>query len=99
MHPSFGGRLRSGRYNPLLADRDAFPSEPSRRTTRWPVRANSSGENGNKRREQVAGYNLQPGECFVHKQGRVLYGKTYLDELILTSQNLVLLKTVKSRGW
>jgi LSD1 subclass zinc finger protein len=43
----------------------------------------------------VAGYNLQPGEAFVHRQGRVLYDRTYLDELILTSQSLVLLRTVK----
>jgi len=46
----------------------------------------------------VAGYNLQPGECFVHKHDRVLHGGAYLDELILTSQSLVLLKTVR-KGW
>ena len=43
----------------------------------------------------MAGYNLQPSESFVHKQDRVRHGGTwanYTDELILTSQNLVLVK-------
>jgi hypothetical protein len=43
----------------------------------------------------VAGYALQPGEAFVHRQVGVRHGGTwanYTDELILTSQNLVLLK-------
>lgn len=42
----------------------------------------------------MAGYNLQPGESFVHKHDRVLHGglwANYTDELILTSRNLVLL--------
>jgi hypothetical protein len=43
----------------------------------------------------VAGYNLQPGEAFVYKHVGVRHGGAYLDELILTSQRLVLLKTVK----
>lgn len=43
----------------------------------------------------MAGYNLQPGECFVHKQDRALHNGAYLNELILTSQSLVLVKTIK----
>jgi LSD1 subclass zinc finger protein len=43
----------------------------------------------------VAGYRLQPGEAFVHKQSRVLHNGAYLDELVLTSQSLVLLRTVR----
>jgi hypothetical protein len=60
-----------------------------------PVRANRSSGNGHEGREQVAGYNLQPGEAFVHKNDQVLHGGSwanYNDELILTSQNLVLFK-------
>jgi hypothetical protein len=44
----------------------------------------------------VAGYDLQPGESVVHKHDRVRhgggFGSSYTDELILTSQNLVLVK-------
>ncbi|NTU70869.1 MAG: hypothetical protein HGB10_03490 [Coriobacteriia bacterium] len=43
----------------------------------------------------MAGYDLQPGEAFVHKADRVLYGgflASYADELLLTSHNLVLLQ-------
>lgn len=43
----------------------------------------------------VAGYNLQPNESFVHRHEGVLHGgflAVYTDELILTSQNLVLIK-------
>ena len=43
----------------------------------------------------MAGYNLQPNESFVHRYEGVLHGgllATYTDELILTSQNLVLIK-------
>jgi hypothetical protein len=43
----------------------------------------------------LAGYNLQPGEAFVLKADSVLHGgllAAYTDELILTNQNLVLVK-------
>lgn len=43
----------------------------------------------------MAGYNLQPNESFVHRYEGVLHGgllASYTDELILTSQNLVLIK-------
>ncbi len=43
----------------------------------------------------MAEYDLQPGESFVHKNYRVRhggFGAKYTDELILTSQNLVLLE-------
>lgn len=47
--------------------------------------------------EWMGGYGLQPGESFVHKQERVRTGGGlgsfgFTDELILTSQNLVLVK-------
>lgn len=43
----------------------------------------------------MAGYNLQPNESFVHRYEGVLHGgflAVYTYELILTSQNLVLIK-------
>lgn len=43
----------------------------------------------------MAGYNLQPNESFVHRYEGVLHGgllASFTDELILTSQNLVLIK-------
>ena len=43
----------------------------------------------------MAGYNLQPTESFVHRHEGVLHGgflAVYTNELILTSQNLVLIK-------
>lgn len=43
----------------------------------------------------MAGYNLQPGEAFVHKHEGVYHNGAYLNGLILTSQNLVLLKTAR----
>jgi hypothetical protein len=43
----------------------------------------------------VAGYNLQPSESFVHKRECAIHDGAYLDELILTSKNLVLIKTAR----